>query len=101
MRLNSSAARSTRSMFAITAQRIVSPRRSDRRTLLSSVQRIPRRKSEHNDLDVLIDSLDPVTARMSFELDAHRDDVWRRVATSTTTPLNVVDIREWSLRVLS
>lgn len=40
-----------------------------------------------NDLDVLIDSLDPVTARMSFELDAHRDDVWRRVATSTTTPL--------------
>ena len=39
-----------------------------------------------NELDEMIDSLDPVTAHISFEIDGHRDDVWRSVATSIATP---------------
>jgi hypothetical protein len=39
-----------------------------------------------NDLDQMIGSLDPVTAHVSFDIDAHRDDVWRSVATSIAIP---------------
>jgi hypothetical protein len=38
-----------------------------------------------NDLDEMIDSLDPVTANVSIDIDAQRDDVWRSLEVSVTT----------------
>jgi hypothetical protein len=38
-----------------------------------------------NDLDEMIGSLDPVTANVSLDIDAHRDDAWRSIAASIAT----------------
>jgi hypothetical protein len=39
-----------------------------------------------NDLDEMIGSLDPVSAEMSIDIERRRDDVWRSIGTTMTTP---------------